>query len=159
MKCPANEWQETGVKGRSQGVYMKFCHIKKVSDIVLFFILNSVACGYLFLYWYERFVESEIHTPAPFLRETKYVLLIYTIVSLLFMIAPVLFIRILYHRIGLYEYTDLCRHRPLIVMGCYIMVPVICRLPLSILMDGGVPALLFIVCSPFLVLISAVGQK
>lgn len=143
---------------------MKFCHIKKVSDIVLFFILNSVACGYLFLYWYERFVESEIHTPAPFLRETKYVLLIYAIVSLLFMIAPVLFIRILYHRIGLYEYTDLCRHRPLIVMGCYIMVPVICRLPLSILMDGGVPALLFIACSPFLVLIfifhaSAAGQK
>ncbi len=138
---------------------MKFCHIKKVSDIVLFFILNSVACGCLFLYWYERFVESEIHTPAPFLRETKYVLLIYAIVSFLFMIAPALLSRILYHRTGLYEYTELCHHRSLIVTGCYIMVPVTCRLPLSFLMDGGVPALLFIVITPFLVLISAVAKK
>lgn len=155
MKCPANECQETGVKGWSQGVYMKFCHIKKVSDIVLFFILNSVACGDLFLYWYERFVESEINTPEPFLRETKYVLMIYAIVSVLFMIAPSLLVRDLYGRTGLYEYTELCRHRPLIVMGCYIMVPVTCSLPLSFLMDGGVPALLFIVLTPFLVLISA----
>lgn len=138
---------------------MKFCHIKKVSDIVLFFILNGVACGYLFLYWYEFFVESEINTPAPFLRETKYVLMIYAIVSVLFMIAPSLLVRALYGRTGLYEYTELCRHRPLIVMGCYIMVPVTCSLPLSFLMDGGVPALLFIVITPFLVLISAVGQN
>lgn len=159
MKCPANECQETGVKGWSQGVYMKFCHIKKVSDIVLFFILNSVACGDLFLYWYERFVESEINTPEPFLRETKYVLMIYAIVSVLFMIAPSLLVRDLYGRTGLYEYTELCRHRPLIVMGCYIMVPVTCSLPLSFLMDGGVPALLFIVLTPFLVLISAFRQK
>ncbi|MEH0145858.1 hypothetical protein, partial [Escherichia coli] len=155
----ANECQETGVKGWSQGVYMKFCHIKKVSDIVLFFILNSVACGDLFLYWYERFVESEINTPEPFLRETKYVLMIYAIVSVLFMIAPSLLVRDLYGRTGLYEYTELCRHRPLIVMGCYIMVPVTCSLPLSFLMDGGVPALLFIVLTPFLVLISAFRQK
>lgn len=138
---------------------MKFCLIKKVSDIVLFFLLNGVACGCLFLYWYEFFVESEIHTPAPFLRETKYVLMIYAIVSVLFMIAPSLLVRILYGRTGLYEYTELCRHRPLIVMGCYIMVPVTCSLPLSFLMDGGVPALLFLVSAPFLVLISSVGQK
>lgn len=138
---------------------MKFCHIKKVSDIVLFFILNGVACGGLFLYWYECFVESEIHTPAPFLRETKYVLMIYAIVSFLYMLIPSLLVRILYDRTGLYEYTELCLHRPLSVMGYYIMVPVTCSLPLSFLMDGGVPALLFLVSAPFLVLISSVGQK
>lgn len=64
-------------------------------------------------------------------------LMIYSIVSFLFMIAPSLLSNILYHGTGLYAYTGLCRHRPLLVMGCYIMVPVICLLPLSFLMDGG----------------------
>lgn len=118
-----------------------------------------MACGGLFLHWHERFVESEIHTPAPFLRETEYVLMICSVVSLLFMIAPSLLSNILYHRTGLYAYTGLCRHRPLLVMGCYIMVPVICRLPLSFLMDGGVPALLFIVIAPFLIFFSASGKN
>ncbi|EHR8683535.1 hypothetical protein K5Z09_005055 [Escherichia coli] len=137
---------------------MKLCHIKKISDIVLFYVLNGVACGGLFLHWHVRFVESEIHTPATFLRETEYVLMIYSVVSFLFMIAPSLLSNILYHRTGLYAYTRLCRHRPLLVMGCYIMVPVTCQLPLSFLMDGGA-TLLFIVIAPFLIFFSASGKN
>ncbi|GDM25523.1 hypothetical protein [Escherichia coli] len=130
--------------------------IKKASGIVFFLIINSVASGGLFLFWHERFVSSEIHTPAPFLMETKCVLTIYAIVSFLFMLTPSLLIKMLYHRAGVYEYTELCRHRPLFVTGCYILMLVTCNLPLSLLMDGELPAILFIIIAPFLVLISAI---
>lgn len=138
---------------------MNIQKISKASDVALFFILNGVAGGGLFWYWYGRFIESEINTPAPFLRQIYNVLMIYTIVSFLFMLIPSLLVWFLYRRPGFCEYTELWRHRPLITGGCYIMASVTCSLPHNLLADGGAPGLLFIICAPFLILFSAVGKK